>query len=78
MSVKLLVEQYLEFLSLKGGCPGSYESTLVKMTHCWKSHDTAQLNVYWPPLIQRTIWSLVRLSVLVSQTQKGRPIPVNI
>ena len=38
MIVKLLIEHHLEFLSLKGGCTGSYESTLVKMPHCWKSH----------------------------------------
>ena len=38
MSVKLLTEQHLEFLSLKGGCIGTYESTLVKIPHCWKSH----------------------------------------
>ena len=31
------------FLSLKRGCTGSSESTLVKMPHCWKSHVTAQL-----------------------------------
>ena len=43
MIVKLLTEHHLEFLSLKGGCTGSYESTLVKMPHCWKSHATAQL-----------------------------------
>ena len=43
MSVKLLTEHHLEFLSLKGGCRGSSESTLVKMPHCWKSHVTAQL-----------------------------------
>ena len=42
MSVKLLTEHHLEFLSLKGGCTGSCESTLVKMSHCWKSHVTAQ------------------------------------
>ena len=36
MSVKLLTEHHLEFLSLKGGCTGSSESTLVKMPHCWK------------------------------------------
>ena len=41
--VKLLTEYDLEFLSLKGGCTGSSEYTLVKMTHCWKSHVTAQL-----------------------------------
>ena len=38
MSVKLLTEHNLEFLSLKGGFAGSSESTLVKMPHCWKSH----------------------------------------
>ena len=31
MSVKLLTEHHLEFLSLKGGCRGLSESTLVKM-----------------------------------------------
>ena len=30
MIVKLLTEHHLEFLSLKGGCGGSSESTLVK------------------------------------------------
>ena len=33
MSVKLLTEHHLEFLSLTGGCTGSSESTLVKMPH---------------------------------------------
>ena len=28
---------------LKGGCIGSSESTLVKMSHRWKSHVTAQI-----------------------------------
>ena len=43
MSVKLLIEHYLEFLSSKGGCTGSSESTLVKRPHCWKSHVVAQV-----------------------------------
>ena len=43
MIVKLLTEHHLECLSLKGGCTGSSESTLVKMPHCWKSRVTAQL-----------------------------------
>ena len=43
MIVKLLTEHLLEFLSLKRGCTGSSESTLVKMPHCWKSHVTAHL-----------------------------------
>ena len=38
MSVKRLTEHHLEFLSLKRGCRGSSESTLVKMSNCWKSH----------------------------------------
>ena len=38
MTVKLLSEDNLEYLNLKGGCTGSSESTLVKMQHCWKSH----------------------------------------
>ena len=43
MIVKLLTEHHLDFLSLKGGCRGSSESTLVKMSNCWKSHATAQM-----------------------------------
>ena len=43
MIVKLLTEHQLEFLSLKGGCRGSSESTLVKMPHCWKSRVTAHM-----------------------------------
>ena len=43
MIVKLLTEHHLEFLSLKGGCRGSSESTLVKMPHCWKSHALAHI-----------------------------------
>ena len=31
MTVKLLSEHHLEFLSLKGGCTGSSEYTLVKL-----------------------------------------------
>ena len=42
MIVKLLTEHHLEFLSLTGGCGGSSESTLVKMSNCWKSQSTAQ------------------------------------
>ena len=43
MSVKLLTEHRLEFVSLKGGCTGSSESTLVKMRHC----VAAQFMIYW-------------------------------
>ena len=43
MTVKLLTEQHLELLSLKRGCTGSSQSTLVKIPHCWKSHVAAHL-----------------------------------
>ena len=44
MSVKLLTEHHLEFLSFKGGITCSSESTLVKLPHCWKSCVAAQLS----------------------------------
>ena len=37
MSVKILTEHHLEFLSFKEGCTDSSGSTLIKMQHCWKS-----------------------------------------
>ena len=43
MIVKLLTEHRLEYLSLKGGCRSSSESTLVKMSNCWKSHATTYI-----------------------------------
>ena len=45
MNVKLPTEHHLAFLSLKGGCLGLSMSTLVKMPHCWKSHDAAKINI---------------------------------
>ena len=54
INVKLLSEQHLEFLGLKGGCTGSSESTLVKMPHCWKSHFVAHLIV--KILIDILVW----------------------
>ena len=42
MSVKLLTEHRLEFVSLNGGYTGSSESTLVKM-HC----NAAQFMIYY-------------------------------
>ena len=60
MIVKLLTEQHLEFLSLKGGCRGSSESTLVKMSNCWKSHAAALVGlvlVYGSPDASRRMQS---------------------
>ena len=43
MTVKLLMEQHLKFLSLKGAATCSSESILVKMPHCGKLHVVAQI-----------------------------------
>ena len=43
MIAKLQTEHNLEFLRLKGCCSASCESTLVKMSNCWKSHAAAQI-----------------------------------
>ena len=48
MIVKLLTKRHLEFLSLKGGCRGLSESSLVKMSNCWKSRALAHFQL---PLI---------------------------
>ena len=42
---KLLNEHHFEFLSLTGGCRGLSESTLVKMSNCWKSHAAADMSI---------------------------------
>ena len=47
MNFKLLAEQHLEFLSLKGGCTGWSDSTLVKMPHGCKSHVKAHIFLYF-------------------------------
>ena len=47
MTVKLLTEHHLEFLSFKGGCIGSSESILVKMPRCWKSHVAAHASDFF-------------------------------
>ena len=57
LSVKLLTEHHLEFLSLKGICTGLSESTLVKMPHCWKSHVMAQITI---KVKQPTLFSSAR------------------
>ena len=54
MNNKLLTEHHLEFLSLKGGCTGSSESTLIKITHCWKNSAEFILSGSALILINRT------------------------
>ena len=53
MIFKLLTEHHLEFLSFKGGCTGSSESTRVKMSNCWKSHALAHI-IHIPGLTPST------------------------
>ena len=43
LEYSMIVKLLLEFLSLKGVCTGSSESTHVKMPHCWKSRALAQI-----------------------------------
>ena len=43
MTLRQLTEHHLEFLSLKGGCTGYSESTLVKIPHCCKSQAMAHV-----------------------------------
>ena len=44
MTVKLLTEHHLEFVSVTGCFTGSSESIYVKVPHCWKSHVTTHLS----------------------------------
>ena len=43
LTLRLLTKHHLEINSLKGGCTGSFESILVNMPHCWKSHVAAHM-----------------------------------
>ena len=67
MSVKLLTEHHLEFLSLNGDCVGSSESIHVKMPHCWKSHVAAQLYAYQ---VINVLYLLIKMW-LISQFTKN-------
>ena len=58
MTAKLMTKHNLEFLSLKGGCTGLSESTLVKMPHCWKSHVGAHIDSPNPGLRVSNIFLL--------------------
>ena len=75
MSVKLLTEHHLEFISLKGGCTGSSETTLVKMPHCWKSHAMAQICDYKSDSIsqQMGVFTRENMSLRVCKQHRRRP-----
>ena len=77
MSVKLLTEHHLAFVSLKGGCTGSSESTHVKMPHCWKSHVAGQfffLALNGPCRKKKTPKTT---DIVESELQKCRPLCVS-
>ena len=76
MSVKLLTKHYLEFLSLKGGCTGSSESTLVKMPHCWKSHVAAHFYLLAGQIIVRECNSSIYFAAY--SPAKAPPIDIPI
>ena len=75
MTVKLLTEHHLEFLSLKGDCTGSSESTLVKMPHCWKLHVTAQLS---RALSEKRVWHGIIVIVVMKRKTFCLPVLVVI
>ena len=64
MIVKLLTENHLEFLSLKGGCRGWSESTLVKMPHCWKSHAGGQYSTRDVTVVDHADWQLKKITAV--------------
>ena len=80
MTLRPLPEHHLEFLSLKGGCTGSSESTFVKIPLCWKSHVTAQMlelidkktilhSIFW--FIFWLLTGLIFSNTLVSPSSKS-------
>ena len=74
MIAKLLTEHHLRFLSLKGGCTGSSESTLVKMPHCWKSCVTAHIRVnsFFAPFSGNSYCDQIAIVYLLHQWQNCR------
>ena len=63
LTVKLLTEHHLEFLSLKGCCTGLSKSALVNIPHCWKSHAAAYFKLTYicaPDLLN--LLNLLRIS----------------
>ena len=70
MSVKLLSGHHLKFLSLKEGCTGSPESTLVKIPHCWKIRVTAQFG-FCCNTAKNNRWLVLLLHLLVKRNQRN-------
>ena len=74
MNIKLPTEHQLTFLSLKGSCTGSSESTHVKIPHCWKSHALAHifpLTNRLDPDLSQLLEELHDLALLFAKTLKS-------
>ena len=61
MIVKLLTEHHLEFLSLKGGCRGSSESTPVKSATLFE----ISCQIYLPASVVKTIDSRIKIGPII-------------
>ena len=55
MTLRLLTEHHLVFLSLKRGCIGLSASTLVKKPHCWKLYVAAHMVLYHSKILDSVI-----------------------
>ena len=64
MTIKLLTEHHLELPSLKGGCTGLSESSIVKMPHCWKSNVMAHLHWVCLFVVKLSVYSAVSKHVV--------------
>ena len=67
MSVKLLTEHHVEFLSIKEGCTDSFESALVILPHCWKPRVTAHMTDSFSVYTFRTS-EIIILYICLSET----------
>ena len=70
MSVKLLTEHHLEFLSLTEVCTGSSESTRVKIPHCYKSHAAVQMSCDASPYKDYTIYEHLLYYCIIGSKQQ--------
>ena len=74
MIVKLLTEYHLVFLNLTGGCRGSSETSRVKMSHCWKSHDTAHLFVGGSVWNTTPVWSCPGVAQVLGEVNRRKDL----
>ena len=75
MTVQLLTENRLKFLSLQGSCTGSSESIHVIMPYCWKSHVTAHMissfELYFDNMVSQIYPSKLQLNKTNSSDTKA-------